>query len=254
MEEEAEYLNHTLPSICFGSILRNKHPFSRSNVKMRIIANLRLVSTAAAIRLPVQSTKPDDAFVVSKDFVGFGIESAFLNNFANNFSQNLVSSLASRMSLPPILRIGGTSGDYFAFDPTQEADKVCLEEFGGCPNGHNAHYRLGPSYFDGYGWFQDAKMIIQAPLGNPVDPANTLAYVWQAWQKLGRGDRVSAIALGNEVEFIYRGGPVAYKNAALELQESVLTNVSLGGDKAAIFEAGNTASGTVVGNGELYTV
>lgn len=221
---------------------------------MRTFTLLSSLSTVTALQIPVQRTRPDDAFVVPKDFVGFGIESAFLNNFANEFSENLVSSLASRMSLPPILRIGGTSGDYFLFNPDQEADKVCLTEFGGCPNGHDATYVLGPSYFDGYTRFKDANMIIQAPLGNPVNTSNTLAYVWQAWENLGHGDRVAAIALGNEVEFIYNTTADDYVDAALEIQESILANLSLSGDASRIFEAGNTASGTITGNGNLYTV
>ena len=37
-------------------------------------------------------------------------ETAFLNAYDNDFSHNLINSVADRMSSPPIIRIGGTSG------------------------------------------------------------------------------------------------------------------------------------------------
>ncbi|KAL3961225.1 hypothetical protein ACCO45_002748 [Purpureocillium lilacinum] len=210
---------------------------------MKIAATLTCVGAAA-------HATPGDAVVVPKNFVGFGIESAFLNNFDNDFSENLVSALAARMSAPPVMRIGGTSGDYFLFDAHQKEDKVCFK--GKCDS-HDASYLLGPSFFDGYKRFKDAKFIVQAPLGNPINVTNTLAFVTRAWENLDAGKRVQAIALGNEVEFIYKAGAKAYVDAALSLQESIVKKLGLQGDAAKIFEAGNTASGTVTGN-KLYQV
>ncbi|KAJ6445279.1 hypothetical protein O9K51_00038 [Purpureocillium lavendulum] len=200
--------------------------------------------------VPVPPSKPGDAFVVPKDFVGFGIESAFLNNFDNDFSDNLVSALAARMSEPPVMRIGGTSGDYFLIDPSQKQDKKCVK--GKCDS-HAATYMLGPSFFDGYKRFKDAKFILQAPLCNPINITNTLDFVTRAWKNLDNGKRVKAIALGNEVEFIYKSGPKAYVDAALKLQDAIVKKLGLSGDAANIFEAGNTASGTITGN-KLYKV
>ncbi|GJN72545.1 hypothetical protein PLICBS_006618 [Purpureocillium lilacinum] len=226
---------------------------------MKIAATLTCVGAAAhatviaprdAHPIPVPPSKPGDAVVVPKNFVGFGIESAFLNNFDNDFSENLVSALAARMSAPPVMRIGGTSGDYFLFDAHQKEDKVCFK--GKCDS-HDASYLLGPSFFDGYKRFKDAKFIVQAPLGNPINVTNTLAFVTRAWENLDAGKRVQAIALGNEVEFIYKAGAKAYVDAALSLQESIVKKLGLQGDAAKIFEAGNTASGTVTGN-KLYQV
>lgn len=197
---------------------------------------------AHPISVHTPTTKPHGALVVPKDFVGFGIESAFFPHFNNRFSDNLVSSLASRMSEPPIIRVGGTSGDYFLFDPGQDEYRVCFD--GACGD-HDASYLLGPSYFEAYSRFRDAKIIVQAPLGNPVNISNSLAYVRQAWERLDDGARVAAVALGNEVEYIYRGGAEAYVDAALEIQSSIVENLGLSGDAAKIFEAGNTAFGTV---------
>ena len=214
------------------------------------VTHATLISRRTEQPISVPTRKPDDAFVIPKDFVGFGIESAFFPHFNNDFSSNLVSSVASRMSAPPIMRVGGTSGDYFKYDPAQEEDTVC---YNGTCGSHEGWYSLGPSYFDAYrDQFQNAKFIVQAPIG-PVDKSNRLAYVWNAWQALDDGDRVEAIALGNEVEFIYKAGAKAYVNAALGLQESVIANLSLSGGAAGVFEAGNTASGTIK-DSNLYRV
>ncbi|KAK5991718.1 Beta-glucuronidase-like protein [Cladobotryum mycophilum] len=218
---------------------------------MKLLTTLIFLAQALAAPLPlsIPTTKPKNAFLVPPDFVGFGIESAFLNDFANTFSENLVSSLAARLSKPPILRIGGTGGDHLLFDPHQKEDKVCVKGPCGDPA---ATYLLGPSFFDGYKRFGDARMTIQAPLDKPLNVTNTLAYVWRAWNSLGR-ERVAVIALGNEVEYIYQSGVKSYVDAALSLQEAVVKNLSLSGAEARIFEAGNTASGTVV-NRDSYKV
>ena len=206
-------------------------------------------AVVSAESLSIQK-KPSDAFVVPKNFVGFGMESAFFPHFNNEFSENLVSALASRMSEPPIIRVGGTSGDYFSFDPDQEEIRICLE--GKCGT-HDATYRLGPRYFDAYKRFPDAKVLVQAPLGNPVNETNTMDYVTQAWKNLDDGKRVAGIALGNEVEFIYKKGADAYVKAALEIQEYITTNLSLTGDHAKIFQAGDTAFSSVADD-KLYNV
>jgi hypothetical protein len=186
----------------------------------------------------------DNAFVVPKNFVGLGIESAFANSFNNTFSKTLVRSLANRMSQPPIIRIGGTSGDYFTYDPEQTEPTLCVGPEEEC-NGHLGVFSIGPSYFDVFENFEDAYVIIQAPLGNPINTRNTLDYVWSAWNRLGQGERVSTIALGNEVEFIYESGAQAYVDNALQLQDSIVANLSLSGEATNIFEAGNSASGSV---------
>ena len=173
--------------------------------------------------------------------MGFGIESAFLNNFANRFSENLVDSLASRMSQRPILRIGGTSGDHFLFDPNQNETKICFKGKCGSSGGY---YQLGPSFFEGYARFKNARMTIQAPLEKPVNLTNSLAFVRQAWNKRAGGSKVETIALGNEVELIYKQDVYGYVHAALQIANAIVANLSLTGKNAKLFEAGNSASGT----------
>jgi hypothetical protein len=193
-----------------------------------------------AISVSPPSTKPSGAYVVPKDFVGFGIEAAFMNNYTGQFSQNLISSVASRMSEKPVMRIGGTSGDKFQFDPNLSAVKFCYEGANQCPNGSNAGYRLGPSYFDGFKSFTSAKINIQAPLGGTVNLTNSKAYVTRAYNNVG-ADRVDAIALGNEPEW-YDDTAIKYVTDALKLQSALIDALGLQGDARKIFEAGNTAS------------
>ncbi|MBE3046341.1 hypothetical protein IMZ48_28165 [Candidatus Bathyarchaeota archaeon] len=219
-----------------------------------ILASVSAAAQAATLTprddrpISVPTTKPVDAIVVPKNFVGFGIESAFFTAFNNNFSSNLVTALADRMGAPPVIRVGGTGGDYLKFNPDQKEAAVCREGERDAECGsHLAGYTLGPSFFDTFrDRFKNARFIVQAPLNNPVNMTNSLAYVTKAWEALGGGDRVEAIALGNEVEFIYKGGQAdAYVKAALEIQDSIVKKLGLGGETAAIFEAGNTASGSV---------
>lgn len=209
-----------------------------------------LAASAGAISVPVADKKPDGTHVVPKNFVGFGMEAAFFPHFGNEFSKNLVSSLASRMDAPPFIRVGGTSGDWFTYDASQKEPYKCVSDTG-CGT-HNAHYRLGPSYFEAFANFADADMFVQAPLPNPPDLDSTLAYVSSAWKKSGNGERVASIALGNEVEFIW-DDPQSYADAALVVQDAIIKNLSLSGDAANIFEIANSASGTVTGKGyHLY--
>lgn len=216
-----------------------------------ILASLSAAAQAATVPISAPATKPDGAPVVPKNFVGFGIESAFFTNFNNTFSENLVSALAARMGEPPVLRVGGTGGDKFRYEPHLDKPQVCRE--GDCST-HLGSFLLGPKYFETFEKrFHDAKFIVQAPLDNPVNKTNSLAYISEAWKSLGDGKRVEAIALGNEVEYIYEGGADEYVKAALDIEESIREKLSLSGDAAKIFEAGNTASGSV-GNKDSYQV
>ena len=214
---------------------------------MYFLLNLALVAAACADSQPVKPpSTPGSAPVVPQDFVGFGIESAFLPNYDNDFSGNLVSSLAGRMGKPPVMRVGGTSGDYFMYDPQQKEARTCRQ--GPCDSS-TGKFTVGPSFFKSYERFTTAKTTIQAPLENPVNISNTLDFVASAWRHLDNGKRVAAIALGNEVEYIYKGnnaGP--YVTAALKLEDAIVKNLSLSGDAAKIFEAGNIASGSIVQN------
>ncbi|KAK8075493.1 glycoside hydrolase family 79 protein [Apiospora hydei] len=200
---------------------------------------------AAAKTLPIASTSPTGAATVPADFLGLNVESSFMNNYNNAFSNNLVSALAKRMSVPPVVRIGGTSGDEFVFDPNQDDHvKTCIA--GECPTGSAASYKIGPGFFEGYKAYPDARMTIQAPLGPNVNETLVREFVRRAWEaRVGPvgsewKSKIDAIALGNEPEF-YTSDPAKYVRDTLEIEQIVLDELKLEGDDRKIFEAGNNA-------------
>ena len=218
---------------------------SKPSAMNNLVVLAILGRAAAQLQIHPPATKPENAVPAPADFVGFEIESVYLDLFDNDFSENMINSLAARMSQPPIIRVGGTSGDHLKFNPNQKRPKVCVGE----PCESNlSKYILGPSFFKSYRRFKKARMTIQAPLNNPINTTNTLDFVRHAWSNLDHGKRVAAIALGNEVEFIYPRNPKAYVDAALKLQKDVLRALGLSGNAAKMFEVGNTASGSIVGH------
>lgn len=187
--------------------------------------------------LSFPKSQPTNAVPVPPGFVSLGIESAFLDNYANTFSENLVAALGDRMSVPLVIRIGGTSGDRLQFDPNlKDTNKVCTK--GECPFGSNAWFTLGPGYFDAFKSFKNAKWTIQAPLGDGTyNETQLLAYVKRAWDTAGQ-DRVHAIALGNEPS-VYWKTAKEYYDGAMKVQKTLVEALGLKGDER-IFMVGES--------------
>lgn len=215
--------------------LPNQHPLEKRACP---------TSNPSATSLALPANVPSGAPTAPGDFVGFGFETAFLPNYAvGNFSQNLVNSVAKRIPGPITIRIGGTSGDRFEFDPNQEEIKVCID--GDCPVGSSASYILGPSYFDAFAAFSDQKFSFQARQAPELNLTATLAYVQRAFEVLGV-ERTAAIALGNEPD-LYPGqydvtyGAGDYVSGALELEQQIIEALGLQGDEQKIFEVADLA-------------
>jgi hypothetical protein len=197
------------------------------------------VAAATVIHtLTIPSAQPTNAPIVPQNFVSFGFGQAWLDNYANDFSENLINSIATRMSVPPIIRIRGTVGDLLLFDPSQTEKKKCVGD--GCPNSSHATFVLGPSYFEDFKRFSNASMTFQAPLGKKLNVTNTLAYVTRAWEALGK-ERVEAIAIGNEVN-VEVGTAKEYVNNTLELRKKRIDALNLTGNDRKIFEVVDTIS------------
>ncbi|KAI1388681.1 uncharacterized protein F4822DRAFT_429297 [Hypoxylon trugodes] len=197
-------------------------------------------AASATKTLSFPNSQPTNAVVAPPGFVSVGFETAFADEYANAFSENLVTSLADRMSVPPVIRIGGTSGDRVQFDPNlKNANKVCTK--GECPNGSNAYFTLGPGYFEGFKTFPNAKFTIQAPLGDGTyNETQLLAYVQRAWNAAG-ADRIDAIALGNEPS-VYWKTAKAYYDGAKKVQATLTKALGLKADQR-IFEIADTLDG-----------
>ena len=111
-------------------------------------------AAASASTISVPKSKPSGAVQVPGNFIGFGFETAFINDYCSGtFSENLINSIAKRVGETLIIRIGGTSGDRLLVDPSQSKKKVCID--GDCPIGSSATYILGQSYFEGFKRFQN---------------------------------------------------------------------------------------------------
>ncbi|KXX78631.1 Beta-glucuronidase [Madurella mycetomatis] len=203
------------------------------------------VTSTRTIALP--TARPSNAFNVPADFPSVGFETAFLSGYNNEFSNNLVMSLASRMAAPPVIRIGGTSGDIITFNPDQEEAAHCVAE----PCNSAATFILGTSYFDALSRFNSAHFSIQAPLteSNP-NRTNIIAYIQRAYNALG-ASRVNAIALGNEVNW-YEDNAAQYVADAQAAKNAISSVLDIDGD--LIWEVLDTASEHASTGRAPYTV
>lgn len=190
-------------------------------------------AAANGTAVSLSPSAPSNAPIPPADFIGFGFETAFINDYANTFSENLINNIANRAGAPLIIRVGGTSGDRVQFDPNQSADKLCIS--GDCPIGSGATYVLGPSYFNGFKSFQNQHFSFQAPMGRTVNTTGSLDYVTRAWDATG-ASRVAAIALGNEVDIYGSGYTVQqYVTAALALEGKITDALGISSNER-IFE------------------
>lgn len=188
--------------------------------------------------LTVPTTAPTTAVQVPLDFVGFGFGQAWLPNYANSFSEALVASVGKRMSERPIIRLGGTVGDKFLWDPNQEEAVVPVN--GSNPTASSTTFILGPKYFDSLKFFPDARMTFQATVGGKLNLSSTVPIMKRAYQAIG-ADRLVAIAIGNEVSVEYKTAE-SYTKAALEIEDAVIKALSLDGASRNIFEVVDTIS------------
>ncbi|KAJ5612102.1 hypothetical protein N7510_005296 [Penicillium lagena] len=205
------------------------------HLQPRVVQSALLAATTS-VNAPLSSEAPEGAVQAPSNFVGFGFETAFINDYTNEFTLNLLESIAERLGTAPTIRIGGTSGDRVLFDPSQDEVKVCIA--GDCPIGSAATYILGPSYFDGFSSFQDFDMTFQAPLGPTLNISNTLTYVSRAYKNVGK-DRLAAIAIGNEPNLYPSQYGITYTvDQYVNDSKTVMSDVSntLGLGKSRIFE------------------
>ena len=133
-------------------VSRKHHHRTSSTSTSKSCSVPQIIGAVQTVSVPPSA--PSEAVQVPRNFIGFGFETAFLNNYCvGEFSENVVNSVAKRLGEPLIIRVGGTSGDRFAYDRNQAEIAVCTG--GDCPIGSSASYTFGPSYFDGFKCFPD---------------------------------------------------------------------------------------------------
>ncbi|KAI9669879.1 MAG: hypothetical protein M1831_006914 [Alyxoria varia] len=173
---------------------------------------------------------------VSPNFPAFAFETAAFVRYAqyddgspNTFSQNLIQSVVSRTGGIPIIRLGGTSGDFAPYVPSQQEPAL--------PRDENDRYQdvggtsIGPSYFPLAKNFPDAQYILQVPLGlNNI--SNAVAWARAGVEGIGL-DHIVSIEIGNEPD-LYTGNPPGqprlglqqYLDSFLEHEEAIVDNIT----------------------------
>ena len=217
-----------------------------SLLTLSLSAGLTGKATAAAVKgratgstVSASPTAPNSAVTVPAGFVGFGFELPFLTNYANAFSNNLVESVGSRMSVPPVIRLGGTSGDLLSWNPQQTQAKTWPS--GADPTVVSTHFTLGPSFFNSFTAFPNPQFTWQATMPANIDYNTTIPLCQNALSTLG--NRLISFALGNEVEVHY-SQVSAYVTNAIDLENHLISSLNLAKSSTDRFEVVDSLTGS----------
>lgn len=156
-------------------------------------------TSSATLTLP--STTPSSARKIDPQFAGFAFEEASFVEYAidtdgkpNTYSQNMINAVSSRTDVAPVIRVGGTSGDYAVYDPQASAPADPQAKQDGFQTTRGL--KIGPSYFEGFKNFPGAKYILGVPFASN-NLSNTIAFAKAGVQAIG-ADNLQAIEIGNE--------------------------------------------------------
>ena len=152
--------------------------------------------------IDVPSSTPADACPpVTPDFVGFAFEEAAFqryvqtrNGSVNQYSLNLIDAIMSRTGGKPIVRLGGTSGDYARYIPNQTEpvlppDEVyTYQDIGGTS--------IGPAYWDLTHIIPNSVYVVQLPMAH-TNVSESVLWAKTASKHIGI-DRIEAFEPGNE--------------------------------------------------------
>ncbi|KAF7192181.1 Beta-glucuronidase [Pseudocercospora fuligena] len=119
------------------------------------------------------------------------------NGKPNEFSKNLINAIFSRTGGPPILRVGGTSGDHGRYNASLKT-AVSHPATEGGPRFKKPYLQVGPSYFKAYDSFPNAKFVFMVPLEHS-NIENSLAWAEKGLAVIG--SRLDALESGNEPDF-----------------------------------------------------
>lgn len=158
--------------------------------------------TAQNLQIDVPRHVPGDASAeVDPDFLGLAFEEASWVEYStdksgqtNAFSRNLMHSIYSRTGGKPIIRLGGTSGDYAKYEPGQKepalpvAGQGTYQDIGGTT--------IGPSYWALAHRFPEAKFMVQVPLAT-TNISEPVAWTKAAVDGIGL-QQIHSIQIGNE--------------------------------------------------------
>ena len=216
---------------------------------------LSLLLLASTILSPCNSTKtlniassaPSDASpAIDPSYPGFAFEQASFYNYSfdangkpNTFSENLIHSVFKRTGGTPILRVGGTSGDFGSYKESQDypVNRPATKDG---PAFKPPFLTVGPSFFKAFKNFPAAKYVLMVPLVHR-NLDNTVE--WTRLSLDAIGDRLQALEIGNEPDLYGWFGVSAYVKAFLSFEKALTAKFpkALGGKP--IYQALDTASG-----------
>ena len=184
-------------------------PFRSSLVILALSADVIFQTSAQNISVNVPASVPGDASSkVPAEFPALAFEessfvpySTYTNNTPNAFSQGLIKSIYSRTGGQPILRVGGTSGDYVVFNQSQTTPAEPPATLGRPPAFRSL--TIGPSLYELCKNIPGASYVINVPLAN-YQLSNCIDTAKAAWNAVGKD--IYAFEIGNEPS-LYEWGP-----------------------------------------------
>lgn len=165
-----------------------------------------LCQTTTRIVTAPSSVPPGASQTIDSSFPGFAFEQASFYNYSFNaqgepnlFSQNLVNAVLSRTGGTPLIRVGGTSGDYGSYDPSQkDATNFPATDYGPRFDGDLV---IGPSYFGAFkNWGSTgAKFEFMVPF-NGTGSSHSVEWAQAGMDAIGI-DNLYTLEIGNEPNF-----------------------------------------------------
>lgn len=163
---------------------------------------------------PPSSLPPGVSRIISPSFAGLGIEPSNLFSFTggaqeNELTKNLLQNLVDYTGVPPHIRMGGNTQDYFYWDENyDEWDWRNNPDAVGQGAYPSDHMIIGPRYFE---------TLDRFPSGTPITFGLNLAYteddyieqiVTMATQCLDRLENVNVVSfeIGNEPDLYLQNG------------------------------------------------
>ncbi|KAE8371340.1 hypothetical protein BDV26DRAFT_276305 [Aspergillus bertholletiae] len=165
-----------------------------------------------AISIFPPPSKPDNAScLIPATFPGYAFEESSFVYYAGNkthpnkFSQNLIKAITDKTKTGPVIRVGGTSLDHATYSPTLSDPIYNPDPSSGIPK----HLKIGPSFFNHFTNFPDAKYVIDIPMFHN-NLSNSLLFAEAANRVIGPSN-IYAWEIGNE--------PDNYGNAGADWDE-----------------------------------
>ncbi|RMZ46452.1 hypothetical protein CA14_008247 [Aspergillus flavus] len=156
-------------------------------------------ATNSSISICPPATKPANASdAIPATFPGYAFEESSFVYYAGNktnpnrISQNLIRAVSQKTKTRPVIRVGGTSLDRATYDPNLSDPIYNPDPNSGIPT----HLKIGPSFFDLFANFPEARYVIDIPMYHD-NLSNSILFAEAANKRIG-ASYIYAWEIGNE--------------------------------------------------------